>query len=44
VVSVDGLTLTVRPATAGEAAADAGRRTGDRRTVIPVTEAAGAGR
>ncbi len=44
VTKVDGLTLTVRAATAGETADDASHRTGDRRTVIPVTEAAGAGR
>ncbi len=43
VVNVDGLTLTVRPATAGETAEDASRNIGDRRTVIPVTEGAGAG-
>ena len=43
VVTVDGLTLTVRPATAGETAEDVDRRVGDRRTVIPVTEGASAG-
>jgi len=37
VVAVDGLSLTVRPATATETQADATRRTADRRTVVPVT-------
>jgi membrane-bound serine protease (ClpP class) len=43
VTKADGLTLSVRPATAGETAEDVERRAGDRRTVIPVTEGAGAG-
>jgi len=41
VIAVDGLTLTVRLATATETQADAIRRSGDRRTVIPVTGALG---